>query len=682
MLTNYLSYFPRPNSRYEQVSHGMTPLFHLRPLLALILVFFIVDLPLGHTKTIDELKAGVVKITSTAAGQQRVGTGFIVKINNKTAYIVTASHVVEGASLIVNFFTDPDRGYKGTTRNMQGDNPKGLAVITVQGSLPEGIRALLLAPNFEVKGGESATVIGFRRSPSIQWGVLQGILTGQTGGDLMVSGAVANEGNSGGPILVNDKVVGVMTEVFDDIGYAVPASITQIILKGWGVRVEPTIRPPDRVVPSDAKKSEGKKKDLTQAITAQDGASMVLVPANESPSTDIDHPRWLRANTIRGEGVGEYVSYYYTFLADPGEIKVIADGKNGFGGVSNALRVVLMDLDAKELLEVSVGNTKTDKRVVKRVKLHHAQQILMRVLLDKVTIDYQVRLEGAVKLGPAPTPNTEQPSHQVIIDTNESPSTDIDHPRWLHANTIRGKGVDEHVSYYYTFLADPGEIKVIADGKNRSGGSTNALGVVLMDLDANELLKVRLGNTRVDKRVVKRMKIHQAQQILMRVLVNKRTIDYQVRLEGAVKLGPAPTPSTAKTNHQAMIVTDESSSTNIDNPTWLSANVIRGEGVGKDVSYYYTFLADPGEIKVIADGKNGFGGVSNALRVVLMDLDAKELLEVSVGNTKTDKRVVKRVKLHHAQQILMRVLLDKVTIDYQVRLEGAVNLEAAPTPKE
>ena len=73
-----------------------------------------------------------------------------------------------------------------------------------------------------------------------------------------------------------------MTEVLDDIGYAVPASITQIILKGWGVRVEPAISPPDRVVPSDAKKSDGKRVDLTQKITGQDGAPMVLVPAGSA----------------------------------------------------------------------------------------------------------------------------------------------------------------------------------------------------------------------------------------------------------------------------------------------------------------------------------------------------------------------------------------------------------------
>ncbi|MGV7229453.1 MAG: SUMF1/EgtB/PvdO family nonheme iron enzyme [Nitrospirales bacterium] len=408
------------------------------------------DGSLLQAQELEDLKKGVVKIIATAAGQQRVGTGFIVRIEDDIAYIVTASHVVEGAALNVNFFTNPDKGYKGTTRNMQGGNPKGLAVIRVQGPLPEGIRSLVLASSFEVKGGESATVIGFRRSPSIQWGVLQGILTGQTGADLIVSGVGANEGNSGGPILVNQKVVGVLTVVLDDIGYAVPASITQIILKGWGVRVEPTISPPDQVIPSDAKQSEEKRVDLTQKITGQDGAPMV--PANNSPSTDIDKPQWLSSNEIRGEGVGEDISYYYTFMAEPGTVKVIADGKNGFGGVSNALRVVLMDLDANELLKVSVGNTKIDKRVVERVKITRPQQILMRVLLDKVTIDYKVRVEGAVNLEAAPTPRTKTgkdeapmvlvPAGAFTMGSHEGEGESNEHP--LHTVDLDAYYIDQY----------------------------------------------------------------------------------------------------------------------------------------------------------------------------------------------------------------------------------------------
>lgn len=53
-----------------------------------------------------ELRAGVVKIVSTLEGKRRTGTGFAVKADGTTVYIVTAAHVIEGdPSPKVEFFT-------------------------------------------------------------------------------------------------------------------------------------------------------------------------------------------------------------------------------------------------------------------------------------------------------------------------------------------------------------------------------------------------------------------------------------------------------------------------------------------------------------------------------------------------------------------------------------------------
>src|SRR5512141_2608976 len=45
---------------------------------------------------IENLKNGVVKITAYVDGKTKTGTGFIVRLEKETAYIITASHVVEG----------------------------------------------------------------------------------------------------------------------------------------------------------------------------------------------------------------------------------------------------------------------------------------------------------------------------------------------------------------------------------------------------------------------------------------------------------------------------------------------------------------------------------------------------------------------------------------------------------
>ena len=60
-------------------------------------------------QTIDDVKKGVVKIEAQIEGKRKVGTGFIVKLEKNAAYIVTASHVIEGdAQPRISFFTQPN----------------------------------------------------------------------------------------------------------------------------------------------------------------------------------------------------------------------------------------------------------------------------------------------------------------------------------------------------------------------------------------------------------------------------------------------------------------------------------------------------------------------------------------------------------------------------------------------
>ena len=73
---------------------------------ALSLTFFFP--PLLLAQDIDDMKRGVVKITAQAEGKTKVGTGFIVRLEKDAAYIVTASHVIEGdPKPQVTFFPQP-----------------------------------------------------------------------------------------------------------------------------------------------------------------------------------------------------------------------------------------------------------------------------------------------------------------------------------------------------------------------------------------------------------------------------------------------------------------------------------------------------------------------------------------------------------------------------------------------
>lgn len=269
-----------------------------------LISFLSIGLPLSHAQHIADIKAGVVKITASVDGNRRIGTGFIVKIENKTAYIVTASHVVEGATLTVHFYPNPDIPYHGSVKAMDGGNSKGLAIITVHNDLPKGIHPLLIAPDVEIEGGEPIVLIGFPRAIGIPWSVASGIIAGKKGTNLILTGAAIQEGNSGGPILLTDKVIGVLTELQSDFGFAVPSSITHIALEGWGLKIE---QKTDITLSPDSSSMEKQAERISPhplSLIGGDGGLMVLIPggpftmgsdegktlANEQPSQIVNLP--------------------------------------------------------------------------------------------------------------------------------------------------------------------------------------------------------------------------------------------------------------------------------------------------------------------------------------------------------------------------------------------------------
>ena len=87
-------------------------------LLLALLLFFSSPHAL-RAQDIDDLKKGVVKITAHVEGQQpKVGTGFIVRLEKDAAYIVTASHVIEGdPKPQITFFLQPQQPFTAQCRH-------------------------------------------------------------------------------------------------------------------------------------------------------------------------------------------------------------------------------------------------------------------------------------------------------------------------------------------------------------------------------------------------------------------------------------------------------------------------------------------------------------------------------------------------------------------------------------
>ena len=125
-------------------------------------------------------------------------------------------------------------------------------------------------------------------------------------------------------------------------------------------------------------------------------------------------------------------------------------------------------------------------------------------------------------------------------------------------------------------------------------------------------------------------------------------------------------------------------STDIDNPTILTSNVVTGEGDGKAETFYYAFTAVPGDLKVTVDAKTD--NYSVIMDTALTDEDGKDLLTMSTVANDTGKRDVADKHFVREQKVILRVRLPKddhlKLLTYRIKLDGAVKIEMPPVPVE
>lgn len=238
----------------------------------------------------DELKRGVVKLVVRGEEQQlKVGTGVVVRVDKDAAYIVTAAHVVEGdPKPTVTFYSHPQQPLVTQVVGIQGGDQHGLAALRVVGPIPDGVLALSIDITAKVVGGESLTFIGFPRTLP-PWTVSTGSLSGMHGPTLAFQ-ALVEEGHSGGPVLLNGQVIGIVSETRERLGYAVPASILAVALRGW--RIEPHAS--DSLVPHEK--------------IAADGVPMVLIRSGRIPTKLVEVYIGGRAEEVQGPARSVYLA--------------------------------------------------------------------------------------------------------------------------------------------------------------------------------------------------------------------------------------------------------------------------------------------------------------------------------------------------------------------------------------
>ena len=178
------------------------------------------------------LRGGVVKIMSVNQdGMRSTGTGFVVKAEGTSVYIVTAAHVVANdPNPRIEFFTR--RNTPVSAEMLKKDLRYDLALLKAES--PQQPMVLGLEASATPRVGDEVTTIGFPRTGGA-WLVSRADLSGRDGVDLILSGGAIDEGNSGGPVIKDGKVIGVVQELKGKFAKAMPASVVAGTLEGWGV---------------------------------------------------------------------------------------------------------------------------------------------------------------------------------------------------------------------------------------------------------------------------------------------------------------------------------------------------------------------------------------------------------------------------------------------------------------
>ncbi|MDD4705853.1 MAG: trypsin-like peptidase domain-containing protein [Bacilli bacterium] len=193
----------------------------------------------GIADAVEKLYDAVVVVSAYKEDKlASSGTGFVYKEVGNNAYILTNSHVVNGAKKVKVQFTD------GNTYDVKiagNDEYSDIAVLTIDKA--KIIKKAQLGSSEKARLGDTVFTIGAPLNTEYSWTVTRGILSGKDRlievsainsetGNLVMSvlqtDAAINSGNSGGPLAnANGEVIGItnmklISGGVEGMGFAIP----------------------------------------------------------------------------------------------------------------------------------------------------------------------------------------------------------------------------------------------------------------------------------------------------------------------------------------------------------------------------------------------------------------------------------------------------------------------------
>jgi S1-C subfamily serine protease len=167
---------------------------------------------------------------------QGLGSGVIV---SPDGYILTANHVVEGASKIKISFSSGAQEYDAKV--IGTDPPTDIAVLKLDGKV--NLPAITLADSDKLEVGDVVLAVGnpFGVGQTLTLGIISGLSRGGFGitgyEDFIQTDAAINPGNSGGALVdAEGRLVGINTAIFSrsggfqGVGFAVPINMARYVM--------------------------------------------------------------------------------------------------------------------------------------------------------------------------------------------------------------------------------------------------------------------------------------------------------------------------------------------------------------------------------------------------------------------------------------------------------------------
>lgn len=187
----------------------------------------------GIADAVEKVYDSVVTVKNYARNQlYSTGSGFVFKIDDKYAYILTNYHVINGGSEVSVIFTN-NKEEKVTVVGY--DEYSDIAVLAVDKSLV--LATAQIGSSKDMRVGDTTFAVGTPVDSSVySWSVTRGILSGKNRMvqvdnyvmSVLQTDTAINSGNSGGPLCnSNGEVIGITnmklaSSQIEGMGFAIP----------------------------------------------------------------------------------------------------------------------------------------------------------------------------------------------------------------------------------------------------------------------------------------------------------------------------------------------------------------------------------------------------------------------------------------------------------------------------